>query len=90
MTTSNRLWRSFLGGARDLDLAETRLVPALFELSQDRSKLADFSVIAVAPPRYFSNYAVGTLGPENMQGLLAHEHRGLLPSYLGVPVGLDF
>ena len=35
-----------------------------------------------APPSDFPNYAAGTWGPEDTQGLLAHGHRWPLPTEL--------
>lgn len=39
-------------------------------------------VWAVAPPSDFPNYAAGTWGPEDAQGLLAHGHSWPLPTEL--------
>jgi glucose-6-phosphate 1-dehydrogenase len=40
-------------------------------------------VWAVTPPSDFPNYAAGTWGPEDAQGLLAHGHSWPLPTELG-------
>ena len=42
-------------------------------------------VWAVAPPSDFPNYAAGTWGPEDTQGLLAHGHSWPLPTELVEP-----
>lgn len=42
-------------------------------------------VWAVAPPSDFPNYAAGTWGPEDMQGLLAQGHTWPLPTVLVKP-----
>ncbi|HWV99002.1 MAG TPA: hypothetical protein VNZ64_04840 [Candidatus Acidoferrum sp.] len=42
-------------------------------------------VWAVAPPSDFPNYAAGTRGPEDAQGLLAQEHSWPLPTELAGP-----
>jgi glucose-6-phosphate 1-dehydrogenase len=42
-------------------------------------------VWAVAPPSDFPNYAAGTWGPEEIQGLLAHGHSWPLPTELVEP-----
>jgi len=39
-------------------------------------------VWAAAPPSDFPNYAAGTWGPEDTQGLLAHGHSWPLPAEL--------
>ncbi len=44
-------------------------------------------VWAVAPPGDFPNYAAGTWGPENAQGLLAQGHSWPVPSELKRPSG---
>ena len=44
-------------------------------------------VWAVAPPGDFPNYAAGTWGPENAQGLLAQGHSWPVPSELKRPTG---
>ena len=42
-------------------------------------------VWAESPPSDFPNYAAGTWGPEDAQGLLAHGHSWPLPTELGRP-----
>ena len=47
-----------------------------------RSLMPVLEVWAAAPPSDFPNYAAGTWGPEDAQGLLAHGHSWPLPTEL--------
>jgi len=76
------------GGAGDLTWR--KLIPVLFDLSQDRSLPARFGIIAVAVARSvaghfderFPQFCQGTWQPENTQGLLSPGHRWPLPTEL--------